>query len=84
MGSEHEFCHVFVGLFDGEIQANPEEIDDWKFIKIDDLEKELSTSGENYTPWIRMEWRELMSDGEWGYKAKVLYSLGLGWLYKSS
>ena len=61
-----------MGLFDGEIQANPEEIDDWKFIKIDDLEKELSTSGENYTPWMRMEWRELMSDGEWGYKAKVL------------
>ena len=84
VGSEHEFCHVFVGLFDGEIQANPEEIDDWKFIKIDDLEKELSTSGENYTPWMRMEWRELMSDGEWGYIAKVLYSLGLGWLYNSS
>tara|TARA_B110000116_G_scaffold251045_1_gene245847 strand:+ start:111 stop:713 length:603 start_codon:yes stop_codon:yes gene_type:complete len=80
-GSEHELCHVFVGLFDGEIQANPEEIDDWKFIKTDDLEKELSNSGENYTPWMKMEWKELMSDiGSYGYKGKVVNLLGLGGL----
>ena len=77
-GSEHELCHVFVGLFDGEIKANPEEIDDWKFIKTDDLEKELSNSGENYTPWMKMEWKELMSDiGSYGYKGKVVNLLGL-------
>ena len=67
-----------------EANTNYEEIDDWKFIKIDDLEKELSASGENYTPWMKMEWRDLMDDRKWGYKGKVLYSLGLGWLYKSS
>ncbi|MBC8225721.1 MAG: isopentenyl-diphosphate Delta-isomerase [Gammaproteobacteria bacterium] len=79
-GSEHELCHVFVGLFDGEIQANQEEIDDWKFIKTDDLEKELSNSRENYTPWMRMEWRELMDDQAIGYKGKVVNLLGLGGL----
>ena len=41
VGSEHELCHVYVGLFDGEIKANSQEIDDWKFIKPDDLEQRI-------------------------------------------
>ena len=59
VGSEHELCHVYVGLFEGEIKANPEEIDDWKFIKPDDLEERIKNSQKDYTPWMKMEWEML-------------------------
>ena len=59
MGSEHELCHVYVGLFEGKIKANPEEIDDWKFIKPVDLEERIKNSQKDYTPWMKMEWEML-------------------------
>ena len=59
VGSEHELCHVYVGLFDGEIKANSQEIDDWKFIKPDDLEERIKNSQKDYTPWMKMEWEML-------------------------
>ena len=73
LGSEHELCHVYVGLFDGEIKANPEEIDDWKFIKPDDLEKRIRNSKKDYTPWMKIEWEMLTAS----YKREIENSIGI-------
>ena len=73
LGSEHELCHVYVGLFDGEIKANPEEIDDWKFIKPDDLEERIRNSKKDYTPWMKIEWEMLTAS----YKRKIENSIGI-------
>jgi isopentenyl-diphosphate delta-isomerase len=73
VGSEHELCHVYVGLFDGEIKANPEEIDDWKFVKSDELEDSIRNSRENYTPWMKIEWETINNT----YKNDLKNILGL-------
>lgn len=73
LGSEHELCHVYVGLFDGEIKANPEEIDDWKFIKPDDLEERIRNSKKDYTPWMKIEWEMLTAS----YKREIENSIGI-------
>ncbi len=35
------------------------EIDDWKFIKADELEDSIRNSRENYTPWMKIEWETI-------------------------
>ena len=73
LGSEHELCHVYVGLFDGEIKANPEEIDDWRFIKPDDLQERIRNSKKDYTPWMKIEWEMLTAS----YKREIENRIGI-------
>ena len=58
-GSEHELCSVFVGLFDGEVSININEIADWKFIDTEELSRSIDQYPEKYTPWLQSEWLEL-------------------------
>jgi len=50
---ENEIDHVFVGQFDGEIRSNKDEIDDWKFISIEELSHDINKNPEKYTPWFK-------------------------------
>lgn len=52
--TEYEFDHVFVGNFDGNPKLNKEEAEDWKWIDIDELRKEIDNNTEKYTPWLRV------------------------------
>jgi len=49
---EYEYDHVFVGLFDGEPVANSEEVEDWKFINLISLRKDLAQNPDSYTYWF--------------------------------
>ena len=60
-------------FFDGEIKANPEEIDDWKFIKPDDLEERIRNSKKDYTPWMKIEWEMLTAS----YKREIENKIGI-------
>jgi isopentenyl-diphosphate delta-isomerase len=51
---ENEIDHVFVGEFDGEPQPSPEEAEDWKWISLDNLEKDIQDNPEKYTPWFKL------------------------------
>ncbi len=51
---EHELDHVFVGFYDGEVKPNPEEVDDFKWVKIEDLKKGIKENPDKYTPWFRI------------------------------
>lgn len=59
--TEHEFDHVFIGEFNGVPQPNPEEIDNFKWISIQDLENEIETHPENFTPWFKIIMEKLIS-----------------------
>jgi isopentenyl-diphosphate delta-isomerase len=52
--SEHEFDHVFIGTFDGEPKPNPEEIDDFKWIDMEELKKDVNENPEKYAPWFKI------------------------------
>lgn len=51
---EHELDHVFVGIFEGRPIPNPDEVDDWKWIKVDALERDVRENSQNYTYWLKL------------------------------
>ena len=61
IGAEREICSVFVGHSDAPIDPNMEEIAATKFIGIDELSAELENNTGDYTPWFKMEWKEIRS-----------------------
>ena len=56
IGSENELCSVYIGKYDGPIQANKHEIADWKYVDLDKLHRNLLEQSEAYTPWFKLEW----------------------------
>ncbi len=65
-GSERELCSVYIGKWNGPVHANPTEIAEWRFVDLEELERELHEHPENFSPWFKMEWerirREHMDD----------------------
>ncbi|MFQ5541525.1 MAG: isopentenyl-diphosphate Delta-isomerase [Candidatus Binatia bacterium] len=51
---EHEHDHVFIGEFDGEPVPNPEEVEDWKWIGLEELQKDVRERPDRYTYWLRI------------------------------
>lgn len=56
--TEHEFDHVFVGLCDMDPIINTQEAQDRKRITRTDLEKDIMTNSQRYTPWFLILVRE--------------------------
>jgi isopentenyl-diphosphate delta-isomerase len=50
---EHEYDHVFLGVFDGKPAPNPEEVSDWQWSDITELGKNIKDNPELYTYWFR-------------------------------
>ena len=50
---EHEFDHVFIGSYEGEINPNPEEVSDYKWMTLKDIEKDISINPSHYTFWFK-------------------------------
>jgi len=51
---EHEYDHVLIGQFDGKPEINPEEVEDWKFVDINSVKKEIEARPETYTYWFKV------------------------------
>jgi isopentenyl-diphosphate delta-isomerase len=60
-GTEHEYCHVFLGRSDATPQVNRHEVAAWRWVAPEELERELEETPERFTPWFRLEWAELRS-----------------------
>lgn len=58
-GTEHELCWVYVGRSDRQPVVNSTEIDDWRWIAPADLDAELASHDERFTPWFKLEWQRL-------------------------
>ena len=52
--TEHEFDHVFFGTYEGEVKPDPEEVEDVKWISMEDLQKDMKANPEIYTAWFRI------------------------------
>jgi isopentenyl-diphosphate delta-isomerase len=49
---ENEVDNVFTGFYDGALNPDKEEIEEWKFIEIDTLLEDVENHPEKYTPWF--------------------------------
>jgi isopentenyl-diphosphate delta-isomerase len=59
LGSEHELCWVYAGVSDEAAQPNPHEVADHRWVTPQELDQEMTTRAETFTPWFQMEWREV-------------------------
>jgi len=57
--TEHEFDHVYVGNYEGEIKANPEEVESFCYISLPDLEIDIQQQPQKYTAWFLIAYPKL-------------------------
>jgi isopentenyl-diphosphate delta-isomerase len=50
--TEREFDHIFLGRYAGWVYPNPDEVQDYKWVSIAELEQDLQEHVEKYTPWL--------------------------------
>ncbi len=58
-GSENEMCSVYLGRSNGPVLANASEVADWRFVDPEMLDTEIRDYPERFTPWFKMQWKEL-------------------------
>lgn len=59
IGSENEMCSVYFGKANGIVRANPNEIAEWKYMDLGELNKAIVAQPHLYTPWFKMEWERI-------------------------
>ena len=52
--SEHEFDHVLVGRFDGTPVPSSEEVDDWRWASVDEVNEDVRAHPQDYTTWFKI------------------------------
>jgi isopentenyl-diphosphate delta-isomerase len=60
-GSENEICAVLIGRSNQKRIHNPKEISDSKLISLAELREDIKENPEKYTPWFKIELKELFS-----------------------
>jgi isopentenyl-diphosphate delta-isomerase len=58
---EHELDHVFLGLWEGEPHPAPDEVMDWRWMDLPDLEREVFVAPERFAAWLPHVLRHLES-----------------------
>ena len=62
--TEHEFDHVFIGQSDDIPQINHEEVESWKYMRIDELKNDIQLHPEHYTEWFKITFEEMTHHAE--------------------
>lgn len=52
--TEHELDHVMMGFFEGDPQINKEEVANWKWMRPEDIKKDIQSSPHEYTAWFKI------------------------------
>lgn len=58
---EHEVDHVFVGQYEGPLALNRDEVEEAKFIAVEDLKRDVRDRPERYTPWFRISLERVLN-----------------------
>jgi len=51
---EHEYDHVFLGRFEGDPSPDIAEAEDWKWMPLEALQREVRENSGQYTYWLRI------------------------------
>lgn len=57
--TEHEYDHVFVGEFNGIPHPDSEEVEDYKWISIEELKRDVTLNPDKYTVWFLKVYEEV-------------------------
>jgi len=59
---ENEYDHVFFGKFDGKPEPNPKEVDEWKWVSLEELRKDIQKNPDDYTYWLKVSIDKVISN----------------------
>ncbi len=62
LGSEHECCSVYAGISSDSVQANTHEINSWRYVTPEQLDRQMKTRSQIFTPWAILEWERIRRD----------------------
>jgi isopentenyl-diphosphate delta-isomerase len=65
---EHEYDHVLVGTHEGDPAPDPSEVEDWRWVTMDELRRRLSDEPQSYSYWLKVvvegdHWRAFFEGG---------------------
>jgi isopentenyl-diphosphate delta-isomerase len=52
--TEHELDHIMVGYFDNEPNINKDEVENWKWMSLEDVKKDIQQQPDLYTAWFKI------------------------------
>ena len=52
--TEHELDHVMIGYFNENPTINPEEVEAWKWMKVEEIKTDMTLNPEIYTVWFKI------------------------------
>ncbi|PXY42041.1 isopentenyl-diphosphate delta-isomerase [Flavobacterium cheongpyeongense] len=52
--TEHELDHVMIGYYNENPQINVEEVENWKWMKIENIKEDIEKQPEIYTVWFKI------------------------------
>lgn len=52
--TEHELDHIMVGYYNDDPVINSDEVEDWKWMKIEDVKNDISLNPDLYTAWFKI------------------------------
>jgi len=52
--TEHEYDHILIGSYNGEPDLNPDEVAAWKWMDMEDVDKDIKQNPEIYTAWFKI------------------------------
>lgn len=56
--TEHELDHVMIGYYNQEPTINPDEVEAWKWMDIDEVRKDIQQNPDIYTAWFKIIFNE--------------------------
>lgn len=59
--TEYEYDHVFIGNWEDDVELNPDEVAEIRYLSIDAIRKELKETPENYTEWFKIAFDQVTS-----------------------
>lgn len=62
--TEHELDHVFIGKTDIQPLINEDEVCEWKYISLADLENDLKKNPEAYTYWFKLIFDRIINEAK--------------------
>lgn len=52
--SEHEYTHIFAGIYEGDIYPNPDEVSETKWLSLESILEDLDNNPKDYAAWFRL------------------------------
>lgn len=59
--TEHELDHVFIGEYNGKVNPDPEEVEEYVWAELEPLKEDMKTHPEKYTEWFKIAFERVMN-----------------------